>query len=247
MSATGTTTWQPNILLINCDDLGYGELGLDERTLVIFTSDNGSRNGDEGGSNAPCRGTKATTWEGGQRVPCLMRWPEHIPAGTTCDAVTRSIDLFPTLAALAGGENPQVETHPIDGVDVASLLSDPGAAPPNDTFAYYWMNQLEAVRVGDWKLHFRKKSETLDALYNLREDPGEQHDRFAAEPEVVERLQACADRIRAELGDAALNIEGHARRPIGRVDNPAPLTVYDEDHPYVVACYDRADMETMSG
>lgn len=223
------------------------ELGLENDTLVIFTSDNGSRNGDEGGSNAPCRGTKATTWEGGQRVPCIMRRPDHIPAGTTCDAVTRSIDLLPTLTAIAGGSNPQADTHPIDGEDLSALLSDPHASAPNDTFAYYWMNQLEAVRVGDWKLHFRKRQETCDELYHLREDPGEQHNRFADEPGVVAQLWAFADRVREELGDAALEIEGNARRPIGRVDNPRPLTEYDENHPYIVASYDRADMPTMVG
>lgn len=223
------------------------ELAIDDNTLILFTSDNGSRARDEGGSNAPCRGTKATTWEGGQRVPCIMRWPGHIPAGTTCDAVTRSIDLFPTLAALAGGENPQADTHPIDGVDLSGLLSDPSSAAPNDAFAYYWMNQLDAVRVGDWKLHFRKMEDPIDELYNLRDDPGEQHNRFAEQLEVVERLRAYADQVREQLGDSALGIEGSARRPIGRVNNPRPLTEYDENHPYIVACYDRADMPTMVG
>jgi len=223
------------------------ELGIDENTLIIFTSDNGSRAREEGGSNAPCRGTKGTTWEGGQRVPCLMRWPGRIPAGTRCEAVTRSIDLLPTLAALTGAENPQAQTHPIDGVDCSGLLADPEARAPNEMFAYYWMNQLEAIRVGDWKLHFRKRDEPLEALYNLREDPGEANDRSAEAPETVRRLEAAAEQVRAELGDAALGIEGTACRPIGRVQNPQPLTAYDENHPYIVACYDRADMPTMAG
>ena len=80
--------------------------GMDENTLVIFTSDNGSRAAGEGGSNAPLRGTKRTTWEGGMRLPCIMRWPAEIPMGSVCSQNATSMDLYPTLAALGGAAVP---------------------------------------------------------------------------------------------------------------------------------------------
>ena len=94
-------------------------LGLDDNTLVIFTSDNGSRARDEGGSNSPLRATKGTTWEGGQRVPCLMRWPGKIPAGEVCNELTLSMDFYPTLAAIGGAEVPTDRI--IDGKDIRPL------------------------------------------------------------------------------------------------------------------------------
>lgn len=221
-------------------------LGLEENTIVIFTSDNGSRARDEGGSNAPCRGTKATTWEGGQRVPCLVKWPAKIRPGATCGAITRAIDFFPTLAALAGV--PLGDDHTvIDGVDITGLLTEDGNAAPNDTMAYYWKNQLEAIRVGDWKLHFRKGDDTCDELYNLREDVGESVNLYGEQPGIVAQLTKSADRIRTDIGDSALGIDGANCRPAGRVDNARPLTQYDPDHPYMIAMYDLPDMPTMAG
>ena len=96
-------------------------LGLDDNTLVLFTSDNGSRARDEGGSNGPLRATKGTTWEGGQRVPLIARWPGRIPAGTTCSELTLSMDFYPTLANLAGAALP--DDRIIDGKDMGPLLS----------------------------------------------------------------------------------------------------------------------------
>ena len=103
------------------------------------------------------------------------------------------------------------------------------------------MNDLEAVREGDWKLHVRKNGEEVSLLYNLREDMGESKNLYAQYPEMVGRLEALLDPCREDLGDAALGIEGKGRRPIGRVSNPKPLTEYDENHPYIVAMYDSAD------
>ncbi len=125
--------------------------GLDDNTLVIFTSDNGS-NCWAGGSNSPLRGTKGTTWEGGQRVPCIMRWPGKIPAGTVCGEVSTAMDFYPTLAGLGGAAVP--DDRIIDGRDIRSLmLSEEGAESPHETFFYYMLNSLEAVRCGKWKLH----------------------------------------------------------------------------------------------
>ena len=175
---------------VECIDWSVGmildrlkELGIDENTLIIFTSDNGSRAQGEGGSNDPCRGTKQETWEGGQRVPCIMRWPDRIEAGATCNAVVSSMDFFPTFSVLAN--TPIPGDRKIDGYDISPLMFNMKATAPNDTFFYYRQNSLEAVRVGDWKLHFRKQGHVIQELYNLREDIGESRNRYEEFPEVV--------------------------------------------------------------
>ena len=127
--------------------------GLDERTLVIFTSDNGPflSYGSHAGSAGPLRGGKLTAFEGGVRMPCLMRWPGQIPAGRTCDELVAAMDLVPTVAKLIGAKLP---THALDGKDVWPLLNgQAGAKSPHEAFYYYAGEQLHAVRSGDWKLH----------------------------------------------------------------------------------------------
>ncbi len=228
-------------------------LGLDKDTMVIFTSDNGSRAQDEGGSNAPCRGTKGTTWEGGQRVPCIVRWPGKVPAGRVCDELITSMDYMPTFARLAGTTEPQDRT--IDGKDISPLLfGEDGARSPHEAFYYYAGERLQAVRRGKWKLHLArgrkvepKDYQPLEELYDLDADIGESINCFAENPEVVAELMALAEKAREDLGDALLEIEGKGCRPIGIVENPVPLCVYDENHPYIVAEYDNADMSTMCG
>ena len=163
------------------------EEGVMDDTLVIFTSDNGCR-GDNGGSNAPLRGTKGTTWEGGQRVPCILYWPGMIPAGETCGQILSSIDFLPTIAGLCCAE-PRPDRK-IDGVDFAPLLENPGGPALRDTFFYYLRNNLEAVRRGQWKLHAGKGGESFHALYNLAADVGEEKDVAAVHPEIVEELEA---------------------------------------------------------
>lgn len=237
---------------VECIDWSMGilmdylkQLGLEEDTLIIFTSDNGSRARDEGGSNQPCRGNKATTWEGGQRVPCIMRWPKRIQAGTTTDAITTSMDFFPTISNLLGIDISKERI--IDGVDIQATLFDKESNDPRDTFYYYAQNNLDAVRVGDWKLHFLKGGQPVDELYNLQTDIGETNNLFNSNPEIVARLSKKADRIREDIGDAKQGIVGKNTRPIGRVEHAKPLTHYREDHPYMIAMYDLPDMPTMSG
>ena len=219
------------------------ELGLDEDTLVVFTSDNGALERDGGGSNLPLRGSKGTTWEGGMRVPCIARWPGRIPTGTTCDELATSLDLLPTFAALAGATDAPARnpTRPIDGTDLATLLADPDAASPRDTFAAWFMANLHAVRDGRWKLHVARDGHPVAELYDLDADVGETTDVAAAHPDVVARLTAAAERYRSDLGDARLGIAGAGTRPPGRVADPVPLTTYDPGHPYVVAEYDLPD------
>lgn len=213
-------------------------LGLEENTIVIFTSDNGSRAVD-GGSNLPLRGTKGSTWEGGMRVPCIVRWPGHIEPGRVTDVVATSMDLYPTLADLCGAELPTDRT--IDGRNIAPVLLTDDAPSPHDAFFYYWMNDLEAVRAGPWKLHYAKHGALRTELYDLDADPGETTDLAAANPEVIASIEVHAERVRTSLGDALQGRPGNDVRPIGRVEHPVTLTTYDPDHPYYLAEYDLTD------
>ncbi|HEX7168647.1 MAG TPA: sulfatase [Acidimicrobiales bacterium] len=210
--------------------------GLDERTLVIFTSDNGSRADGRGGSNAPLRGTKGTTWEGGQRVPCIARWPGRIEPGQVVNEVATAMDFYPTLAALAGAEVPSDRT--IDGRDIRPLLFERGAASPHEAFLYYWMNDLEAVRAGRWKLHVARRGEPVRELYDLVADRGETTNVVDAHDDLAARLEHIVDDARRSLGDARTGARGADVRPAGRVVDPKPLTAFDPEHPYYMAEYD---------
>jgi arylsulfatase A len=186
------------------------ELKLSEKTLVIFTSDNG---GTQRAVNAPLRGFKGSTWEGGMREPTIVWWPGKIPASTTCDAITGMIDVLPTFAALAGAKLPACK---LDGANIWPLLAgEPNTKPAHETFYYYRGLKLEAVRHGDWKLHLAKAT-----LYNLKTDISEATDVAAANPAVVKQLQALADAMKDDLG---LDGTGPGCRTLGRVTNPRPL------------------------
>jgi arylsulfatase A len=226
--------------------------GIDQRTLVIFTSDNGSRARGEGGSNAPLRGTKFTTWEGGQRVPCIIRWPGHVPDGVVCSELVTAMDFLPTLARLAGTTEPTDRT--IDGKDVRPLLfGESGAASPHDRFYYYRLNYLEAVRQGKWKLHltrgagFKCPDRIEPELYDLSADVGETTNVINEHHAVAAQLTSLAEAARADLGDAVTGDVGRGKRPAGRVDDPRPLTTHHVDHPYFVASYDTPDTGVMGG
>ena len=129
-------------------------LNLEQNTLLIFTSDNGPflSYGEHAGSATPLREGKLTTFEGGVRTPCLIRWPTKIPAGRTCDEPVASIDLLPTIAQLINAPLPK---HPIDGLDVWPILSgQSNARTPHKSLLFYSGDELQAIRSGDWKLHF---------------------------------------------------------------------------------------------
>jgi arylsulfatase A len=231
-AAVACIDWATDVLLHELKDLG-----LDDNTLVIFTSDNGSRARDEGGSNAPLLATKGTTWEGGQRVPCIMRWPGKIPAGQTSNELTLSMDFYPTLAQL--GNAPIPTDRIIDGKDIRPLMfAAPNAQSQHDAFFYYKRNSIEAVRSGQWKLHIRKDDEEINELYNLENDIGETNNVYDQHPDIVQNLLAKIDTCRQDIGDEAAGVAGQNIRPIGRVENPDTLTHYDPDHPYFIAMYD---------
>lgn len=231
--------WALDVLLHELDSLG-----LADDTVVIFTSDNGALAREGEGSNAPLRATKGTTWEGGQRVPCIVRWPSGVAAGSEPTAVATAMDLLPTIAGWCGVEVPTDRT--IDGRDISPLLAGATDESPHEAFFFYRGSNLEAVRVGKWKLHVAKSGvlgdvEEMLELYDLEVDIGEEHDLAADHPEVVAELQAHLDRARADLGDAITGTVGADIRPKGEVDDPQPLTVWNPDHPYYMAEYDLGD------
>jgi arylsulfatase A len=206
------------------------EQKIDERTLVIWTSDNGApRRNPPQGSNLPLKGWGYTTAEAAQRIPCVMRWPGRIPAGKSCDEVATLMDLLPTFAGLAGGSAPTDRI--VDGHDIRPLMTgQKGAMSPYDAFYYYYMEQLQAVRSGPWKLYlpmkdwwqnFRRQTRPAVAeLYNLDNDIGELKNLAKAKPKIVSRLLKFAERARADLGDH--DRPGKNQRPAGFVPNPQP-------------------------
>ena len=186
------------------------DLGIDDETLVVFTSDNGPwllwatdapvpQGGFDSGSAGPLRDGKSTTFEGGMRVPLIARWPRHIGAGRTIDTPAAMIDWLPTLARLAGATLPaDVE---IDGVDIFPLLEGSGQRDPGGVFRYLYYRQdnsgLGAYREGRWKLKLAvqggesvySRYDHGDLLFDIEADPGEQHDLAAAMPARVDELK----------------------------------------------------------
>ena len=168
------------------------EEGIYENTVFIFTSDNGP----QVGSAKPLRGKKAQTWEGGQRVPGIIVWPNKIPAGIVSDNFISTLDLFPTLAKLSDSKIP--EGIVIDGEDISDFLLAPETIQLQDRpFYFYARNgKVEAIRLGKWKLHLDKtrgwnaKINGLfpKSLYNLEVDVAEKNNVANQFPEIVERL-----------------------------------------------------------
>jgi arylsulfatase A-like enzyme len=211
---------------------------LDENTMVLFTSDNGPwlSYGDHAGTAGPLREGKGTMFDGGCREPTVMWWPGTIPAGTVCREPAMTIDVLPTIAHLVGAELPD---HTIDGKNIWPLIAgEPGAQSPHEAYFFYYGRQLQAVRMGKWKLHFPHKYRTLAgrpggtggtpvpyeqaeiglALFDLENDVGETTDVKDRHPDVVARIEKLADRMRAELGDSATKQPGSGRREPGRLE-----------------------------
>lgn len=214
-------------------------LGIDDKTMVVFTSDNGAVEWEgeggwvwspdrigkptideinyQSGSNGPLRGAKNSTWEGGMRVPFIVRWPTRIPEGRVSGELVTAMDLLPTIARLTGSALPGDRV--IDGHDIWPILSgDEQAKSPYEAFYYYRDNRLQAVRSGKWKLHvFRPETGTTQILYDLEADVGETTDVSDQYPEVVRRLEALAEKAREDLGDAATERAGNNLRSVGEL------------------------------
>ncbi|MDF9831658.1 sulfatase [Parabacteroides sp. PF5-6] len=207
--------------------------GLAENTLIIFTSDNGPwiNYGNHAGSTGGLREGKGTTYEGGQRVPCLMRWKGTIPEGIACNKLIAGMDILPTLAAIAEAPLPEKR---IDGVSVLPLMMGDMEATPRESFYFYYRkNNLEAVTNGEWKLVFAHPGRTYEGfspgndgrpgganenfnheggLYDLRRDPGERYNVKFANPTVVKELEKIAEEARRDLGDDLTGNPGSNRR-----------------------------------
>jgi arylsulfatase A-like enzyme len=212
--------------------------GLDKNTLVIFTSDNGPwlNFGNHAGTTGGLREGKGTSWEGGQRVPCIMRWPGVIPAGEICNKLACAIDILPTLSAITGAGLP---VKKIDGVSLLPLLlGDTIASPRHILYYYYQANSLEAVQRDYWKLILPHKGISYvgvapgkdgwpgktvsieikqNELYDLRRDPGERYNIAGYNPEIVKELLKIAEEARQDLGDDITKIPGANRRKIGTI------------------------------
>ena len=214
------------------------EEGLVDNTLVIITSDNGpwANYGNHAGSAGGLREAKATTFDGGNRVPCIVYWKGHTKPGTICNKLASNIDLFPTFAEITGAPLPE---RKIDGISILSLIEGKDGANPRESFAYYYnKNDLEAVTDGEFKLVFPHTYVTYGAyepgndgqpgnlanltmmkpeLYDLRRDPGERYNVIGQYPERVIKLMGIADEMREELGDNLTRRKGNARREPGLV------------------------------
>lgn len=214
------------------------ELGIAEKTLLIFTSDNGSpmgpdMTGVERGTNRPLNGRGYTTSEGGFRIPTLMWWPGTIPSGTECQELATTMDLLPTFAKLGGGAIP--DDRILDGHDIWPLIEGKTAAKsPYEAFYYYDKDQLQAVRKGPWKLfvpldtfrthpHFTKGESSDPLLFNVVEDISSQHNAAEVNPKIVKELIYWAEKARRNLGD--FNQSGTHQRVPGKVNHPVPLTM----------------------
>lgn len=213
--------------------------GLSDNSIVIFTSDNGPwlNFGNHNGSSGGFREGKGASWEGGQRVPCIVYWPSKIKEGRINNNLTSSMDIFATIAEITNySENP----NQIDGISFLSQINDPKAEASRKSMYYYYnQNDLEAVRFENWKLVFPHKSRSYEGvlpgndgfggnynelqvktmeLYDLRRDPGERYNVIEQNPEILEKLLEIADEARKDLGDNLTKSEGQNRRPLGRIN-----------------------------
>jgi len=217
---------------------------LDDNTVVIFTSDNGPwlNYGNHAGSAFPLREGKGTMWEGGSRVPCIIRWPGRITAGSVSHQLAATIDILPTIASITGAALP---ARPIDGVSIQAILEGDTSATPREEYYYYYGGELIAVRKGKMKLVFPHSYRSyagiepgLDGypgiykdvlgkyavgkskleLYDLDNDMSESKDVSEMYPDVVKTLQVLGQKAREELGDRLTGTIGTGVRPIGRLD-----------------------------
>jgi arylsulfatase A len=210
---------------------------LEKNTLVIFTSDNGPwlSYGDHAGSAGPLREGKGTMFDGGCREPTIAWWPGTIPAGTVCKEPAMTIDILPTVSNLIGAKLPE---HKIDGKNITPLLKGiPGATSPQEAYFMYYGREMQAMRMGKWKLHFPHGYRTMAgqqggtggipnnyaqakiglALFDLSQDIGETTDVKGMNPDILLKMQALANTMRADLGDSLTKSEGQGMRAAGKL------------------------------
>lgn len=221
------------------------ELGLDRRTVVVYTSDNGPWSNhslprytadieEHAGSAGPLRGAKGTTWEGGIRVPCVMWGPGYIPAGTVMGEVATTMDLLPTFIRMAGAELPADRV--LDGRDIGPLMrGEPGAASPHKAFYYYRETHLDAVRSGRWKLVFprpgRNESEWLlsrgGAFLGEILEPVTELELYDLESDIGEQTNVASNR--PEVVERLAGLADQAREELGDYDRIGSGVRFYED------------------
>lgn len=186
-------------------------LGIADNTVVVFYSDNGGfdevRNGEQVANNSPLRSGKGSAYEGGIRVPLIVRWPGVTPAGAVCDSPVTSMDFYPTILEMLGDKAP-APSKVLDGVSLGPVLRDPASSLGREDFQWhyphYYFNTtpVSAFRHGDWKL-IEYYEDGRKELYNIKDDLSETTDLAAAKPEIVkdleERLQAWRTEVNARL------------------------------------------------
>ena len=211
---------------------------LDKNTIFIFTSDNGPwlNFGNHAGSASPLREGKGTAWEGGQREPCVVSYPNGIEGGRVIDTPMMTIDLLPTIAEITGAKLPELK---IDGKSVWDIWTGKSNKSPHDAyFFYYKSNELHGVRYNGWKLYFPHTYRSLNGreggkdgypvnydmneideieLYDLKNDISESKNVADQHPKIVLEIKSLADEMRKKLGDKLLNIKGTENRPAGSV------------------------------
>ena len=225
-------------------DWGMGEMmkaleetGVADDTLVIFTSDNGPTKNEYA---LPYRGTKYVTLEGGHRVPFILHWPSRIQKGRVLETPVQAMDLFPTLSEIIGAPLPTDRVF--DGVSLVPLLKGGTLARSDDeAFFYYNCENLQAVRMGEWKLHLPRSVEQIPfweknkaflnletaVLYNLETNPAEDIDVAEENPEIVSNLKEVARTTRDELGEYL--VRGSGQRPTGTAIPNAPIIATEKD------------------
>lgn len=213
--------------------------GLEDNTMIIFTSDNGPwlAYGNHAGSALPFREGKGTAWEGAQREPFVMKYPDKLTPNRTLDTPIMAIDLLPTIAEVTGAQLP---AQTIDGVSAWKVLTGESTESPQEAyFFYYRVNELMGVRYGKWKLYFPHRYRTMNGqepgkdglpgdyrmvdmaeieLYDVSKDISETKNIAADHPEVVEKIKELANGMRDRLGDSLTEVVGSENREPGRVD-----------------------------
>ena len=208
------------------------ENGLTENTIVVFTSDNGPwlSYGNHSGSSGIYREGKGTTWEGGVRVPSIIKFPNKLKS-RVIDEPVMAIDWMPTFAELT---NSKLSENKIDGKNIWPLLTgETHSSPHEKLYFYYRVNELHSIRMNDWKIHFSRTYRSLNGrpggidgipvkydmniieqneLYNLKNDPTEFFNVYNEFPEIAKKMEELGEKARIELGDNLTRIKGVENR-----------------------------------